>query len=377
MKTVTERILLLFWSIIAALQLLFSALPASATSAVNLNNDGCKISPFAQSHRVNSARPTELPRERPAASVRKASCGRQIVVQSDLSNSGLALMLLGPESETLNLSSIPKGYQGVPGAMWQGEDLSEDPYATGNAYAKAEQLELDLPGSYSVNASASVAGQQLPAVTVTASQPTGDFYTTVYQTQLDPASYPGVSRAAHFQEANENLLQAMEADPQFAQMMQEAGVKFGKNAHRFGSTYPTGWVDLAPRRGSWGHAVGSAFGAHAWQRFLGYASPEWSRRIFDLGKAMTLIEVVRKLESFDEESTIYVAEPWNETSPAIVEAEPETGGLPTNAQLAGMKYFLEIFIARDFLEGWRKSLGTEPTVLEACTRLIQYATLDA
>jgi hypothetical protein len=92
---------------------------------------------------------------------------------------------------------------------------------------------------------------------------------------------------------------------------------------------------------------------------------------------MTLIEVVGKLESFDEGSTIYAAEPWNENSPAIVEAEPETGGLPTNAQLAGMKYFLEIFIARDFLEGWRKSLGTEPTILEACTRLIQYATSDA
>jgi hypothetical protein len=37
--------------------------------------------------------------------------------------------VLGPESGTLSLSSIPKGYQGGPGAMWQGEDLSVDPHA--------------------------------------------------------------------------------------------------------------------------------------------------------------------------------------------------------------------------------------------------------
>ena len=131
--------------------------------------------------------------------------------------------------------------------MWQGEDVSVDPYAAGNPYAKAEQLEFDLPGSYSVNASAPVAGQQLPAVTVTASQPTGDFYTTVYQTQLDPTSYPGVSRAAHFQEANENLLQAMEADPQFAQMVQEAGVNLQRT--------PTGLAPRTPPDGwTWHHA---------------------------------------------------------------------------------------------------------------------------
>jgi hypothetical protein len=77
----------------------------------------------------------------------------------------------GPESETLSLSPISKSYQGGPGAMWQGEDLSVDPYTTGNTYAKAEQLEFDLPGSYSVAPSGSTNGQQHPAVIVDGSEP--------------------------------------------------------------------------------------------------------------------------------------------------------------------------------------------------------------
>ena len=53
---------------------------------------------------------------------------------------------------------------------------------------------------------------------------------------LDPASYPGLSRGAHFQEANESLLTAMEGDPEFAQSMQDLGVTLQRT--------PTG---LAPR----------------------------------------------------------------------------------------------------------------------------------
>jgi hypothetical protein len=45
----------------------------------------------------------------------------------DLAPSGMGA---GPESEVAsNLSVIPKGYQGGPGAMWIGEDLNFDPYA--------------------------------------------------------------------------------------------------------------------------------------------------------------------------------------------------------------------------------------------------------
>ena len=67
---------------------------------------------------------------------------------------------------------------------------------------------------------------------------------------------------------------------------------------------------------------------------------------------MTLLEAVRDLDSLDEGSTIYAAEPWAEGSQAIVASEPDAGGLPAEAQKLGLKYFLEVFVAREFLEGW-------------------------
>ncbi|HTC95499.1 MAG TPA: hypothetical protein VK699_18785 [Terriglobales bacterium] len=92
---------------------------------------------------------------------------------------------------------------------------------------------------------------------------------------------------------------------------------------------------------------------------------------------MTLLEAIRDLGSFEEGSTIYAAEPWTAESQAIIAPEPDTGGLPTEAQTLGLKYFLEVFIARDFLEGWVGGLDAEPTQQEKCARLIQYATTDA
>jgi hypothetical protein len=43
----------------------------------------------------------------------------------------------------------------------------------------------------------------------------------------------------------------------------------------------------------------------------------------------------------------------------------------------GYDYFLEIFIAREFLEDWKASLGAEPSMSQTCARLIQYAVNDA
>jgi hypothetical protein len=39
--------------------------------------------------------------------------------------------------------------------------------------------------------------------------PKGNFYSPAFETRLNLLSYPGVSRARHFQEVNENLLRAM------------------------------------------------------------------------------------------------------------------------------------------------------------------------
>ncbi len=92
---------------------------------------------------------------------------------------------------------------------------------------------------------------------------------------------------------------------------------------------------------------------------------------------MTLFEAIRDLDSLPEENTIYAAEPWTADSHAIIAYEPDTGGLPVEAQELGLQYFLEVFIARDFLEDWIGSLDAESTLRQKCERLIQYAINDA
>jgi len=92
---------------------------------------------------------------------------------------------------------------------------------------------------------------------------------------------------------------------------------------------------------------------------------------------MRLIEAVRDLDFLEEGSTVYAAKPWSEDSEVIVAPEPDSGGLPLNAQQLGLEYFLEVFLAREFLTGWMASLKVEPTLQDKCRRLIQYAMTDA
>jgi hypothetical protein len=96
-----------------------------------------------------------------------------------------------------------------------------------------------------------------------------------------------------------------------------------------------------------------------------------------MGPMMKLIEVVRDLDALDVESTIYASQPWAENSEALVAHEPESGGLPAEAERLGLRYFLEVFIARDFVEGWVANLDAPPTPHQTCARLIKYAATDA
>jgi hypothetical protein len=90
-------------------------------------------------------------------------------------------------------------------------------------------------------------GSPLAAESTAARVATGDTYSVAFQTELKATSYPGVSRGLHFQEANENLLQMMESDPQFAQTMQDAGVNLQRT--------PTGLAPRTPPAGwTWHHA---------------------------------------------------------------------------------------------------------------------------
>ena len=92
---------------------------------------------------------------------------------------------------------------------------------------------------------------------------------------------------------------------------------------------------------------------------------------------MKLIEIIRDLESFDNEGIICAVKPWAENSEAIVVVESGARRCPAEAADLGMEYLLEVFVAREFLDGWVASLDTRPTLQEKCARLIQYAINDA
>ena len=91
----------------------------------------------------------------------------------------------------------------------------------------------------------------------------------------------------------------------------------------------------------------------------------------------SLIEVLNNLEAYDSEHTIYASEPWTQASIAIVSEEPDSGRLPTEASDLGLEYFLEVFIASDFLEDWMADRHADPSAEQKCERLIAYAVNDA
>lgn len=92
---------------------------------------------------------------------------------------------------------------------------------------------------------------------------------------------------------------------------------------------------------------------------------------------MTLLEIIRNLESFDNEGIICARKPWAENSEAIVVVEPQARRLPAQAERLGLDYFLDVFIVREFLEDWTANLDKEPTLQEKCARMIKYAITDA
>lgn len=96
-----------------------------------------------------------------------------------------------------------------------------------------------------------------------------------------------------------------------------------------------------------------------------------------MGQIARLGDVIDRLSEFDSEDTIYASEPWTEQSEAMVAREPDAGGLPLEVSGAGMKYFLEINIAQNFVEDWLASLDVQPTPSAVCLRVIDYAVNDA
>lgn len=92
---------------------------------------------------------------------------------------------------------------------------------------------------------------------------------------------------------------------------------------------------------------------------------------------MKLLDIIHDISTFDQTWTIYARKPWSEMSAALVLPESDFKTPPKEAADNGMDYFLEIFIANEFLDDWKTYEVGKPTIQEACARLIQYAVLDA
>lgn len=89
----------------------------------------------------------------------------------------------------------------------------------------------------------------------------------------------------------------------------------------------------------------------------------------------TLADIVERLDTLDDEATLYASEPWSPESDALVAREPEHG-LPDEARRAGLTYFLEVAIAREVAQGLAGNLD-ERRGSALCQHLIHYAIHDA
>jgi hypothetical protein len=86
---------------------------------------------------------------------------------------------------------------------------------------------------------------------VTTNVGTGNAYSVAFRTELPEDAYPGLSRGAHFQIADRQLLQAMNDDPEFADMMEELSPGI-----RDELTRPSGGISRSSPAGwTWHHAM--------------------------------------------------------------------------------------------------------------------------
>lgn len=161
---------------------------------------------------------------------------------------------------------------GVANAMEATVDLANGDYrGARNNFASAF---VGLVGAKTagVSAEAGEVSQAGTSAGSSAAETAGaDVYSVAYRTRLAPESYPGLSRGAHFQEANGNLLSAMEGDASFANAMKDLGVNLERTPTGLAPRgSPAGWtwhhapelgqMELVPR---FQHAPGSA-----WQELL-------------------------------------------------------------------------------------------------------------
>jgi hypothetical protein len=93
---------------------------------------------------------------------------------------------------------------------------------------------------------------------------------------------------------------------------------------------------------------------------------------------MILLKVIEDLPRLDDEVIIYARKPWSPSSVATtITIEEDEAGDGRSGHLEGFEYFLEVFVAREFLDGWSESWHSPVSNYDQCMRLIKYAENDA
>lgn len=84
---------------------------------------------------------------------------------------------------------------------------------------------------------------------------------------------------------------------------------------------------------------------------------------------MNLYEIIKNIDSYSIEDTIYSEEPWSIYSPSLVINEEANSELTNQTK----KYFLEVFLVKELLDNLPSKLSLE----QKCNRIIDYAINDA
>lgn len=93
---------------------------------------------------------------------------------------------------------------------------------------------------------------------------------------------------------------------------------------------------------------------------------------------MRLIEVIREAADLSDDLVIYVLAPWSPDADTVFVVAEGNSAEPVTFHGRQYDYFLEAFIARDFIEDYAASAeGASATERERCERLIRYAQDDA
>ena len=90
---------------------------------------------------------------------------------------------------------------------------------------------------------------------------------------------------------------------------------------------------------------------------------------------MTLRDVIARLDQFEDDETIF-AESATPTARAIVATEATDGSPPSTA--VGLRYLLEVAVAREAVDVWRAwRPGETPSLDDKLAAIIYYAENDA